>query len=712
MGEDDFSSLFDLLPIGAYRSTADGKQLRANAALVRLNGYDSEAEMLASVNDIAVGWYVQPGRREAFRAEMLARGFVSGFVSEIYRHKTRERIWIRENAHAVTNATGTVRYYEGTVEDISSQRAIENNIKASERRFRALTEKAQVITLLCDADGRIGYASHATNAILGRDSADLLDTVVFDLIHPDDRAIDQDEFAKLKSHTNSGTETVSRFRHADGSWRYLASLGNNRLEDEAVGGIVVNLRDVSDAFIAQQRLRELASIDALTGLPNRSAFEEATTRAIADAIAAMASNATERRVALYFIDLDHFKLVNDSLGHPVGDGLLRAIALKLREAAPARTVVARLGGDEFALLDPVAGSAAEIHLQARRILQHLSAPVLVDEISFQTSASIGISVFPTHGNSFASLLKNADLAMFQAKSEQRDAYRVFDAALAKTAETRTALMADLRSALNTRQFEVFYQPQVALSDGALNGFEALVRWRHPTRGLVEPADFVPLAEELGLIGRIGRIVIEQALAQAARWQTRFGLGLTLALNVSAFQLRDPGFVTHLRQQLARYPEIASLLEMEITESALVQSIESALGSLNALRAMGVRIVLDDLGVAYSALSYLKRFPVNGIKLDRGFVAGVPDNAVDSAITRSIIALASSLNLRLVAEGVEREAQRTYLLQQDCQEAQGYLYSRPLAVGEMDNLLGSLYRGHGEIVRLAGSAPPLAFEAVQ
>ena len=253
MGEDNFSSLFDLLPIGAYRSTAGGRQLRANAALVRLNGYTTEAEMLASVNDISVEWYVQPERREEFRLAMEARGFVSGFVSEIYRHKTRERIWIREHAHVVLDASGATRYYEGTVEDISAQRAVESEIKASERRFRALTEKAQIITLLCDAEGLISYASQATLAILGRDCTQLMHTNVFDLVHPEDRAHDQSEFSSVAQRTNTGIENVSRFSHADGSWRFLASLGNNALDDDAVRGIAVHLRDVTEARIAAQR---------------------------------------------------------------------------------------------------------------------------------------------------------------------------------------------------------------------------------------------------------------------------------------------------------------------------------------------------------------------------------------------------------------------------------------------------------------------------
>ena len=334
MTRDNFSSLFDLLPIGAYRTSPEGRQLRANQALVRLNGYATEAEMLAAVDNLGSEWYVAPDRRDVFRQAMDTDGFVSNFVSEVYRHKTRERIWIREHAHVVVDAEAGTRYYEGTVEDITARRQAQLALGASERRFRALTEKAQVITLLCDHDMRIRYASAATQSILGREPDSMLGTQAFDFVHPADAAVNQDEFAQVIAHTNTGTETILRVLHANGSWRYLATLANNRLDDEAVRGIVFNLRDVTDSHLAHERLRLMADVDSLTGLQNRAAFEAALRKSIAG----------DQRLAIHFIDLDRFKLINDSLGHAAGDHVLRAIARRLRDAAPPGAVVARMGG--------------------------------------------------------------------------------------------------------------------------------------------------------------------------------------------------------------------------------------------------------------------------------------------------------------------------------------------------------------------------------
>ena len=680
MTRDNFSSLFDLLPIGAYRTSPEGRQLRANQALVRLNGYATEAEMLAAVDNLGSEWYVAPDRRDVFRQAMDTDGFVSNFVSEVYRHKTRERIWIREHAHVVVDAEAGTRYYEGTVEDITAQRQAQLALGASERRFRALTEKAQVITLLCDHDMRIRYASAATQSILGREPDSMLGTQAFDFVHPADAAVNQDEFAQVIAHTNTGTETILRVLHANGSWRYLATLANNRLDDEAVRGIVFNLRDVTDSHLAHERLRLMADVDSLTGLQNRAAFEAALRKSIAG----------DQRLAIHFIDLDRFKLINDSLGHAAGDHVLRAIARRLRDAAPPGAVVARMGGDEFAVLERYSGlERAGIELTARKLLRVLAESIEVDGIRFQISASIGVSVCPEHGRDFEILLKNADLAMFRAKSEQRDAFRIFEPPLAAAAETRITLMSELRSAIDARQFEVFYQPQVALDSGALLGVEALVRWRHPERGLIEPAAFISDAEELGLIGRIGFQVAEQALAQLSHWLNRYGRPLVMALNISAFQLRDPDFVREMRALLARHPGVAQQLELEITETALVHSIEGAPDALRLLSQSGVRVVLDDLGVAYSALSHLKHFQVHGIKLDRGFVGALPDSLVDSAIARSIIALADSLNLRLVAEGIEHEEQREYLLARGCREGQGYLFGRPMCAADMEVMIATM-----------------------
>ena len=683
MADDNFSSLFDLLPIGAYRSTTDGRQLRANAALVALNGYSSEAEMLKAVNDIATEWYVDPGRREEFMQLVHSQSFVSDFISEIYQHKTREPIWIREHAHAVRDASGNVLYYEGTVEDISAERAAQQEIATSERRFRAMTEKAQVITVICSREGVITYVSPACKTTLGIEPHRLIGTLVFDLIHPDDRTKGEHEFSLVISGTNSGAETVSRFRHSDGSWRYLAAVGNNALADDAVRGIILNFRDVTDARRAEERLTILATIDMLTGLKNRAAFE-------ASAIAELeiVRETPGRCATLYFIDLDRFKLINDSVGHAVGDQVLREIGLRLGSSAPERATVGRLGGDEFAMLLPCGDTPSEPEVIAAGIVAALSAPIAIGDMAFSVTASVGVCVFPDHADTFELMLRYADLAMLNAKATRRDAFRVFHSSLAVVAQDRISLVEELRAALVSNQLEVFYQPQVSLVDAELVGLEALVRWRHPTRGLIMPDAFIELAEDVGLIGALGEIVAERAISDVSRWQAAYGRPLTLALNISALQLRDAIFIEQLSDILKRHDFAAQNLEIEITESTLVESLDLAPGVLRALDRLGARVVLDDLGVAYSSFAYLKQFRVRGVKLDRGFVIGVPSDGTDSAIVRAIISLARSLKLRIVAEGIEYPEQRAYLIDQGCEEGQGYLFAKPLPAVEIDALFAA------------------------
>jgi len=680
MPGDDFSSLFDSLPIGAYRSTPEGRQLRANPALVRMNGYAAEPELLAAADDLDHGWYVVPGRRAEFQRLMERDGFVSDFVSEIHRHKTRERIWIREHAHVVTDAATGERFYEGTIEEITAQRQAQLALQVSERRFRAFTEKAQVITLLCDREFRVRYISPTIESILGIAPDVVLGRTPLELVHPNERAAVQKELESVLTHTNTGVESIVRAAHRDGGWRFLAAIANNCLDDEAVGGVIFHLRDVTDSHLAQEKLRALTRLDPLTGLHNRAAFERTLRRVI---------GAAESHAAVHFIDLDRFKLINDSLGHAAGDHVLRVIAERLGQAVPVGCFVARMGGDEFAVLEPLASGGHEAaKATARALLRALAEPIEVDDIRFQISGSIGISVFPEHGQTFEALLRHADLAMFRAKSEQRDAYRVFEPTFATAADTRLTLMAELRSAIALQQFEVFYQPQVSLETGALRGAEALLRWRHPQRGVLEPAAFIGDAEELGLIGRIGMQAAAAALDQFSRWRAQYRQPLTLALNLSPFQLRDPGFLDEMLALLARFPDLTGHIEMEITEAALVHATDGAPQKLRALADAGVRIVLDDLGVAYSALSHLQQFHVHGVKLDRGFVAGLPHSLVDGAIVRALIALAANLDLRVVAEGVEREDQRHFLLGSGCRVGQGYLFARPLSASAMEEMLAA------------------------
>lgn len=670
---DNFSTLFELLPIGAYRSAPSGEQLRANSALVRLNGYRSEREMLEVVRDIGENWYVQAGRRDEFKATMERFGEVIGFVSEVYRHRTRERIWISENAHVVRDEQGNVIYYEGTVEEITRQRNAELALQRALHRNDALTAKSQSVTVVCDVDGRVSYVTDAIDRLLGVSAAEFIGTNLFDTMHPDDQAEHRAEFARVAEHRNSGEESVARHRHADGNWRYLASLGSDARDDDAVGGMIIYWRDVTETHLARSRLRQLAESDPLTGLQSRANFEMRAFSAIET------QRAKGGRIALYYIDLDNFKLANDSYGHWVGDQILIAVARRLQTLCAGQLLLARLGGDEFAVLSIRDEGATSTIQFAQAIVESVCAPIQIDAIRFDVTASVGVALFPEHASRFVELLRFADQAMFAAKGVSRNTFYLFTPELERQSRARAALIADLRRAVEANEFTVFYQPQVDLTSGQLVGVEALVRWQHPKRGLLEPSEFIAVAEEQGLINRIGLAVLDQAVRQIADWRKRTARALRLAINVSARQLRDRSLGARLYDLIEHYGLPPASVEVEVTESILIEASTIGRDLLDELRQLGVRIVLDDLGVGYSSMAYLRRFEVDGVKLDRGFVKGLPNHPVDTAIVRSLISLARELNLTVVAEGVEDTEQQRYLLSERCEVAQGYLFARPLSV---------------------------------
>ena len=674
---ENFSTLFDRLPIGAYRSSVSGRQLRANAALVRLNGYCTEAEMLAAVNDISSEWYVDPNRRGEFTALLQRERQVVAFVSEIYRHRTRERIWISENAHVVHDDAGEPLYFEGTVEDITARRHANNLIASSERRFRAPTEKAQVATVLCDPLGKMQFVSAGFERLLGYRAADVEGVNLFDFMDVADADEGRLELQRVAKGCNSGVESVMRFHHADGRVRRCASIGNNCLDDEAVRAIVLHLRDVTDSLLSEERLRDLAATDSLTNIANRPRLEEA----MATAIDAAKINGC--KVALVFLDLDHFKAINDSHGHAFGDKLLRTMAAKLKQSAGLGNLVARLGSDEFAVLVPTLTSTDALTQVCQGILQTLSQTARIDGFAVSANASAGASVFPDDARSPAELLLHADLAMFSAKGSGRNTYRRFSPELAHDAKARGTLVYDLRAAVAQQQFEVWYQPQLDLATHQLIGLEALVRWQHPTRGVVLPDEFIATAEDQGLIDEIGRYVTEQAVAQIARWSQHYQRPLRIAINVSAQELRGKAYAERLQDTLRRHAMPPDRVDIEITERVFVDTHTYALEPLTHLRSLGVKIALDDWGVAYSAISYLRKFPVDVVKLDRSFIGGLPDSATDRAIVRALLALARDLRLRVVAEGIERPGQLSFLQSHGCPEGQGFLFSQALSPADVE-----------------------------
>jgi diguanylate cyclase (GGDEF)-like protein len=443
----------------------------------------------------------------------------------------------------------------------------------------------------------------------------------------------------------------------------------------ADGGWVTTLEDFTERQRADEQIAHLAHYDALTDLPNRVLFRDQLERELKKI-------GRGGQLAVLYIDIDEFKSVNDSLGHPVGDELLKAVALRLSGCVRESDFVARLGGDEFAIVQTAVNTPADVMDLVIRIYQAIRVPVECLGHQLVTDASIGIALAPQDGTDLDQLLKNADLAMYGAKSDGRRTYRFFEREMDARVRARRALELDLRQAIVEGQFEIAYQPIVSLRSGAISGCEALLRWRHPERGMVSPADFIPVAEDIGLINQLGEWVLEQACFEAAIWPEH----IRLAVNVSPVQFRTHTLALHVASALASSGLKANRLELEITEAVLIRDDEAALAILHQLRAVGVRIALDDFGTGYSSLSYLQRFPFDKIKIDRCFITGLAEPDGSSSIVQAVVNIASARNMTTTAEGVETEAQKELLRALGCTEMQGYLFSKAVPAAEVRRML--------------------------
>jgi diguanylate cyclase (GGDEF)-like protein len=456
---------------------------------------------------------------------------------------------------------------------------------------------------------------------------------------------------------------------------------NDRLVKDQVGRLeedIVNRTRGLEA--ANRQLRHLATHDPLTGLPNRVLLDDRLTQAMAHA------DRDGRSFALLACDLDRFKLVNDSLGHRAGDELLQEVARRLTAVVRATDTVARFGGDEFVLIATSIGEPAEAQQLASSVIAALAAPVRIAGIDIHTSPSIGIAVYPADGVSIDSLLAHADAAMYAAKEQGRGNAQRYTTGMHSGAENSIQLESDLHAALSAKQFELYYQPKVDARTGAVRSAEALIRWIHPQRGTVSPADFIPLAEECGLIGAVGEWVIREACRQARAWADAGVPRLRVSVNLAASQFRDSGLVDTIRSALDEADLEAHYLEVELTESAVMTNPEQSVQILEQLSAMGVLVSVDDFGTGYSSMSYLRRFPIDKLKIDRVFISEIVSRPEDASIVLAIVSLAHSLRLKVVAEGVETLEQLDFLKAAGCDEYQGFHFSRPLPAAAFEHLM--------------------------
>lgn len=444
------------------------------------------------------------------------------------------------------------------------------------------------------------------------------------------------------------------------------------------GGWLTTYEDITERRKAEARIAHMARYDMLTELPNRSFFREQMEHALRQV-------RRDEAIAVLCLDLDHFKEVNDALGHPVGDTLLKEVAVRLRACIRESDVIARLGGDEFAIVKPsAADQLQEVSVLASRLIEAVSAPYLIDGQQLVVGLSIGIAVSTTDGSGADELLKNADMALYRAKEDGRGIYRYFEPGMDARAQARRLLELDMRAALANGEFELYYQPIVNLQDEKITALEALVRWNHPRRGLVAPDDFIPLAEDTGLIVQLGQWVLTRACADAVTWSRP----VRVAVNFSPVQFKQRGLVEAVAAALTSSGLPADRLEIEITEAVLLHDSVSTLATLHGLRELGVRISMDDFGTGYSSLSYLRSFPFDKIKIDQSFIQEVATRNDSMAIVRAVTGLGSSLGITTTAEGVETSEQLQALRGEGCTEVQGYLYSRPRPAGEVEDMLAA------------------------
>ena len=546
-------------------------------------------------------------------------------------------------------------------------------------RLAAMVEHSSDVVMLVDESGDIQYASPGLTGTLGHRAADWIGRPIVDLIAEEDRDAAAGEVDRLFS---AGTNATVRFESSlvrvDGLRRRMEATFANLLGGDAVDGIVATFRDVTEQRDLERKLSHRAFHDELTGLANRALFLDRMDHAL------RVTRDDAEPVVVLFVDLDDFKSVNDALGHGVGDQLLRAIADRIRATSGSGDTPARLGGDEFALLLEDRGGVDRAIDVAERLLDSLREPVRLAGYDLAVLASVGVAV-AAPGMTTSSLLRDADIAMYEAKRAGKGQIKIFDPAMRLGATAHLDYRSELSSALENRQFRLVFQPLVDLRSGVVTGAEALLRWRHPSRGDVSPAEFIPVAERSGLIIPIGMWVLNQAIREAATWQARGPR--YVSINVSAVQLRSDDFVEQVTNALESSGLAPEQVLLEVTETALVEEIESASTALHAIQRLGVRIAIDDFGTGYCSLSYLRKFPVDVVKIDRQFVDEVDEDEQRSSLARMILQMTSSMGLTSVAEGIERPDQITALRQFGCDIGQGYLLSRPLEVDRIRERFG-------------------------
>jgi diguanylate cyclase (GGDEF)-like protein/PAS domain S-box-containing protein len=670
-----FEQTFDLAGVGMAHISVQGQWLRVNRRLCENTGY-SEPELLQlSLPDI-----IHPDDRQTALHSLreLMEGRANRYAAE-HRVIARDQhtLWVALQVSLVPADKELPAYGICVIEDISARHKIEQDNLLASQQYKALFDQMPEGVLLVDDSMRVVDHNREAARQLQHSSEQLLQLHIWDFEAVDDHAAIEQRRIVIEEKGRSDFESVYRTRggqliHVDVSVQFVKLLDGRQLYQ-------ILFHDISDRKQAAERIEHMAYYDQLTGLANRRLLNDRMERAISGAIR------REAHIAVFYLDLDHFKVVNDSLGHQVGDRLLQIVARRLRIATRADDTIARMGGDEFVImLNNISNEEAAASI-AQKVIDELTRPMTIDNEELHITPSIGISLCPQDGRDAQELLKHADAALYQAKRMGRATYRFFTEALNENARERLNVERLLRKAIANDEFELYFQPQVLLGNGQIIGAEGLIRWNQPGIGLVTPGKFIPIAENSNLIVQIGNWVMQQACRQARLWQDK-GFNLKVSFNVSARQFMHPAeLLGSLRAALTQSGVDARRIGVELTESLLIDPQQMG-DVLQEISVLGVQLALDDFGTGFSSLSYLRRFPIDILKIDQSFVSNADTDEDDAEMVKTIIGMAHNLRMKLVAEGVETARQAELLTEQGCEVAQGYHFSRPLTVTDFEALL--------------------------
>jgi diguanylate cyclase (GGDEF)-like protein/PAS domain S-box-containing protein len=645
-----------------------------NKGSTLLFGYSMEEAIGKHITMLHEG--IQEHGFEKHSSHLLHTGYLSYDTYIITKDK--KEVFVSLSLSVLQDNNKNVIGYLGHAKDITYMRETQLHLEQSNQNLQNYLnaiDKLDIGIFVVEDDFKISYMNNTVKQWFGNKMGEVCYSSIANQNTPCSNCHIQ-ELGKKKKTTfynpmtidgNSFDIVTTTIKNADGTVSKM----------EVIRNVTEDKKAKEALLLERKKFDYLAHHDTLTNLPNRSLFYDRLLQAIENA------KHNDSLFALLFIDLDHFKEINDSLGHELGDEVLKIVAIRLKELIKIRDTLARLGGDEFLIIIEGLKNHDDASVIAKQIHEVLSIPIVIDTHTLYISSSIGISIYPDDGLSSTNLLKYADSAMYKAKSEGRDNYQYYNSVMTEQAYERVLMEVSLRDAIKNEEFVVYYQPQIDGSNDKLIGMEALVRWKSPTNELIPPFKFIPLAETTGLIVALDRVVMRQALSQLSKWnKAGYNTGV-LALNLSTQQIVTEDFIEFFTALLKEYEISPEGIELEVTESQIMKNPQESIKKLQNLCDIGVSLAVDDFGTGYSSLAYLKKLPIDKLKIDQAFIRDLPEDEEDASITRAVIALATSLNLNIIAEGVETEAQRDFVVQNGCKNIQGYFYSKPIPAEEFE-----------------------------